>query len=152
MQPPQTRPAQILDRGLESAKAIGKNNQSKIDLPSKIDSEEYQELNARLEEGHVDGDGEYLEDDSLDNEDIEEIDEGPRKMYSEAWRMDMKRRFDAMLAETDTPIGLHPKAVRSLDPTFDDIYKAGGHYLSYRGRRKRQRTWKDHNELTMYLD
>jgi len=108
-----------------------------------IDSQDYKELDPQLGEDHINSDAEYLENDLLDDEQndigsrvsliilfaLQMLSSSLKKMYSDAWRIDMKRRFDAILAETETPIGLHPKAARSLDPIFDGIYRAGGHYL-----------------------
>ncbi|KIJ31167.1 hypothetical protein M422DRAFT_783845 [Sphaerobolus stellatus SS14] len=143
-----TRPLQIQD--------IAEND-------AELDREGYEDLDP-LSEGEITtGDGyirssshgfaELLEDKSSDDEDIEQNDTTTPsiKKYSEAWRIDLKRRFDAMLAETDTPMGLHPNTERTWDPVFNSVYKIGGGVLAYRGRRKRQRTWKDHNEIAMFL-
>jgi len=72
--------------------------------------------------------------------------------YTDARREDLKRKFDAMLEETKAPNGVHHKTSRIFERVFKKVEKVGGEIESYRQRRKRQRTWKDHNENTMYLN
>jgi len=72
-------------------------------------------------------------------------------MYTDARRAEIRSHLEAMLKETENVSGLHPKTDRIYKRIFDDIDNVGGDTERYRGRRKRQRTWKDHNQNTMYL-
>jgi hypothetical protein len=55
------------------------------------------------------------------------------------------------MKEIEAPTGVHPNFARVADRVFTKVNKVGGDIEAYRAKRKRQRTWKDHNETTMYL-
>jgi hypothetical protein len=52
----------------------------------------------------------------------------------------------------ESPGGVHSKMAKVLDTAFDKIVKIGGDIGAHKRRRTSQRTWKDSNGNTLYLD
>ena len=71
--------------------------------------------------------------------------------YSEEQKNALKRCFSDMMAVVERPGGVHPRMAGVLDKVFSRVNKVGGDIGRHK-RRLSQRTWKDSNTNTMYLD
>jgi hypothetical protein len=72
--------------------------------------------------------------------------------YSEEEKNDLKRCFSDMMAVVEGQGGVHPKMAGILNKVFTSVKKVGGDIGKHKRRRLSQRTWKDSNSNTMYLD
>ncbi|KAL0945116.1 hypothetical protein HGRIS_001434 [Hohenbuehelia grisea] len=84
--------------------------------------------------------------------DEEEEEDGVRVFYSEARRLHLKRCFEEMIETAARPGGVHPKMAKALNRVFDGLDSVGGDISRHKRRRKAQRTWKDSNANTLYLE
>ena len=57
-----------------------------------------------------------------------------------------------MMAVVEGQGGVHPKMAAILNKAFMGVKKVGGDIRKHKRRRLNQRTWKDSNSNTMYLD
>jgi hypothetical protein len=72
--------------------------------------------------------------------------------YSEAERINLKRCFANILSIAEAPAGVHPKMADVLENVFKPLREVGGDIGRQKHRRTSQRTWKDSNGNTMFLD
>ena len=61
----------------------------------------------------------------------------------------LKRNWDAMADVCEGP--LHLKLAKRLRKCFHELNKVGSTIYNHRKSQKPKRTWKDSNEITMYL-
>jgi hypothetical protein len=72
--------------------------------------------------------------------------------YSEEEKNVLKRCLSDLMAVVEQPGGIHPRMAGVLDKVFSRVKKVGGDIGKHKRRRLSQRTWKDSNANTMYLD
>jgi hypothetical protein len=61
----------------------------------------------------------------------------------------LKRNYNTMVDAAEGPI--HPKLAKRLKKCFDEINKVGDTIYRHRKGKKPKRTWKDSDEITLYL-
>lgn len=110
------------------------------------DKEKETDAGGDEENGGEDSNDSDEEDSSSDAEAAERI------FYSEEERNTLKRCFSDMMAVAERQGGVHPKMAGVLDKVFKGVKKVGGDIGKNKRRRICQRTWKDSNSNTMYLD
>ena len=72
--------------------------------------------------------------------------------YSEEEKKVLKRCLSDLMEVVERPGGVHPRMAGVLDKVFSHVKKVGGDIGKHKRRRLSQRTWKDSNANTMYLD
>ncbi|KAJ7927676.1 hypothetical protein B0H13DRAFT_1598446, partial [Mycena leptocephala] len=72
--------------------------------------------------------------------------------FSEARQINLKRCFDSLMSVIEKPGGVHPKMAKVLETVFDKVERVGGDIGAHKRRKTSQRTWKDSNGNTLYLD
>ncbi|KAF8235960.1 hypothetical protein L208DRAFT_1357932 [Tricholoma matsutake] len=72
--------------------------------------------------------------------------------YSEEQKNALKHCFSDMMAVVERPGGVHSWMVGVLDKVFSHVNKVGGNIGRHKRSRLSQRTWKDSNTNTLYLD
>ncbi|KAJ6557686.1 hypothetical protein B0H19DRAFT_946871, partial [Mycena capillaripes] len=72
--------------------------------------------------------------------------------FSEARQINLKRCFASMMSVIEAPGGVHPKMAKILESVFDKVEEVGGDIAAHKRRRTSQRTWKDSNGTTLFLD
>jgi hypothetical protein len=72
--------------------------------------------------------------------------------FSEAERQHLKQFLLDIMGVIGGDRGIHPKMAGVLKPIFTQIGQVGQDIGKHKRRRTSQRTWKDSNSNTMYLD
>ncbi|KAJ7694764.1 hypothetical protein B0H17DRAFT_931272, partial [Mycena rosella] len=72
--------------------------------------------------------------------------------FSEARRINLKRSFASLMAVIEAPGGVHSKMAKVLEKVFEKVERVGGDIGAHKRRRTSQRTWKDSNDNTLFLD
>jgi hypothetical protein len=72
--------------------------------------------------------------------------------YSKTQLSHYKRRFEELLEVAGASGGVHQKMAQRLNTVFDRVDSIGSDIGKYKRRRVSQRTWKDSNQNTLYLD
>ncbi|KAG6907485.1 hypothetical protein DXG01_008775 [Tephrocybe rancida] len=112
--------------------------------------------NPILHHGPV-GETEETEDKEDDWEDydnsLEFDDESPdREIIPDAETHEIEMCYQHAIKALKRPGGVHPKLAKVLREAFKPVKKVGGDIGRHLNRRRSQRTWKDSNKNTLYLD
>jgi hypothetical protein len=68
------------------------------------------------------------------------------------FNINLKRYFADIISVAEAPAGVHPKMANVLENIFGPLREVGGDIGKQKRRRTSQRTWKDSNSNTMFLD
>jgi hypothetical protein len=72
--------------------------------------------------------------------------------YAKARLINLKRCLEDAIAVADVPGGVHPRMSKALEAAFVPLERLGNDIGYHKRRRTSQRTWKDTNSNTLYLD